>query len=92
MLKQAVRDAVAAGKFHIWPVSSIEEAIERLTGLEPGKADARGRYPKGSFNHAVMQRLAVFERAGKPREKKDHPNEKKEEKPQPEPASQEPVG
>jgi lon-related putative ATP-dependent protease len=70
MLKQAARDAVAAGKFHIWPVRTIEEAIECLTEMPAGQADARGRYPAGSFNHAVMQRLAAFERAGKPPQRK----------------------
>src|SRR6201993_196826 len=32
MLREDVLDAVAAGKFHIWPVGKIEEGIEVLTG------------------------------------------------------------
>ena len=33
MLRQPVRKAIAAGKFHIYPMRSIEEGIELLTGM-----------------------------------------------------------
>jgi len=71
MLKQAIREVVAEGKFHIWPVETIEEAIELMTGMSAGQPSAHHRYPAGSFNHAVMLRLAAFERVTKPREKKE---------------------
>lgn len=36
MLKQDVVDAVADGKFHIYPVASINEGLPALTGVDPG--------------------------------------------------------
>ena len=39
MLRQDVLDAVAAGKFHIYSVSSIDQALEILTGFSHGSID-----------------------------------------------------
>ena len=36
MLKQDVVDAVADGKFRIYPVASIDEGLPALTGVDPG--------------------------------------------------------
>src|ERR1700747_2344509 len=36
MLREDILEAVAAGKFHIWPVAKIEEGIEILTGMTAG--------------------------------------------------------
>jgi lon-related putative ATP-dependent protease len=58
MLRQDVIDAVAAGKFHIWPVNTIDEGIALLTGREPGEPDGNGLYPEGTVNRAVADRLA----------------------------------
>ncbi len=57
MLRQDVVDAVAAGKFHIYPIVTIDEGIEILTGLPAGTADANGVYPEGSVNRRVADRL-----------------------------------
>jgi lon-related putative ATP-dependent protease len=40
MLRVAVVKAVAAGKFHIWAVESIDEGIEILTGVPAGEIHA----------------------------------------------------
>lgn len=37
MLKEEVVDAVKEGKFHIYPISTIDEGIELLTGVKAGK-------------------------------------------------------
>lgn len=57
MLDQEVLDAVQDGKFHIWPVSTIEEGIEILTGMEAGKLQADGTYPEGTLFRKVDDRL-----------------------------------
>jgi lon-related putative ATP-dependent protease len=57
MLKQEVLDAVSAGKFHIYPVSTIEEGIEVLTGKPAGKQLPDGGYEEGTTYGLVDKRL-----------------------------------
>ncbi|MBW1998915.1 MAG: AAA family ATPase [Deltaproteobacteria bacterium] len=57
MLKQEVIDAVKEGKFHIWPISTIEEGIEILTGIEAGAIQPDGTYPEGTLFRKVDERL-----------------------------------
>jgi predicted ATP-dependent protease len=57
MLKQDVLDAVKEGKFHIWPISTIEEGIGILTGMEAGALQADGTYPEGTLFRRVDERL-----------------------------------
>ncbi len=57
MLKESVVEAVQAGKFHLWPVRSIDEGIEVLTGVAAGERGADGRFPAGSINARVDARL-----------------------------------
>lgn len=63
MLNAAVINAVKVGKFHIWAINSLDEAIPLLTGIQPGGLQPDGTYPTGSLNHAVMERLNDFNRA-----------------------------
>ncbi len=56
-LSREVQEAVAAGSFHIWAVSTIDEGIEVLTGMSAGIADARGDFPSDSFNARVRREL-----------------------------------
>jgi lon-related putative ATP-dependent protease len=61
MLRSDVVDAVKAKKFHIYPVKSIDEGIEILTGVEAGAVGADGDYPDGTVHGLVdkeLQRLA----------------------------------
>jgi predicted ATP-dependent protease len=60
MLRSRVVEAAAAGKFHIFPVSTVEEAIELLTGVEAGRPDEKGGYPPDSINGRVDARLREF--------------------------------
>jgi ATP-dependent Lon protease len=57
MLRDDIIDAVAAGKFHVYPVALIEEGIEILTGVPAGIRDTRGRYDSESVFGRVDQRL-----------------------------------
>ncbi len=60
MLRRDVVEAVEAGQFHIYPVASIDQGIEILTGLSAGKRDSDGNFPKGSINRRVEARLIAF--------------------------------
>ena len=57
MLHKDVRQAVKKGMFKIYVAEQAEDVMRLLTGLEPGKADARGNYPQKSFNYRVQQRI-----------------------------------
>jgi predicted ATP-dependent protease len=57
MLGQDVIDAVAQGKFQIYPIDRIEQGIEVLTGVAAGEKDEEGHYPEGTINHKVVARL-----------------------------------
>jgi lon-related putative ATP-dependent protease len=60
MLRQEVVDAVAAGRFAVHAVENVDQALEILSGLPAGARDALGRFPAGSVNARVEQRLAAF--------------------------------
>lgn len=57
MLRDDVVDAVRAGQFDVYPIATIDEGIEVLTGTPAGVRNRQGRYPKGTINHAVETRL-----------------------------------
>ncbi len=57
MLKEEVVEAVAAGLFHIYPVQTLDQAIELLLGAPAGIRDARGAYPADSINGRADRRL-----------------------------------
>ena len=53
MLCDEVIDAVAKGLFHIYPVSTIEQGIEILTGVAAGSRDSSGQFtPQSVFARA----------------------------------------
>jgi ATP-dependent Lon protease len=49
MLRREAVDAAAAGRFHVYSVSTVLEALELLTGRPAGEPDRDGRYPEGSL-------------------------------------------
>jgi lon-related putative ATP-dependent protease len=57
MLRHDVIDAVGEGRFHIYPVETVDEGIEILTGVPAGERGPDGNYPEGSINFKVEQRL-----------------------------------
>jgi predicted ATP-dependent protease len=57
VLNEAVVQAVAAASFHPYAVSTVDEAMEILTGCSAGERQADGTYPIGSVNAAVLHRL-----------------------------------
>jgi len=60
MLRRDVVDAVRTQKFHIYPVRRIDEGIELLTGVAAGERQPDGRFPEGSVNRRVEDRLIAL--------------------------------
>jgi len=57
MLRQDVVEAVAEGKFHIYPIETVDQGIEILTGMPAGEPDEEGNYPEGTVNGLVQAEL-----------------------------------
>jgi lon-related putative ATP-dependent protease len=77
MLRQDVIDAVSDKMFNIYPIETIEQGIEVLTGIPAGEMDEEGSYPEDSINHRVIARLE--EMAETQREFSNPPEEENEE-------------
>lgn len=60
MLRHDVVEAVAKQKFHIYPVSTVDQGIELLTGLPAGERDENGLFPEGTINQRVEVRLLIL--------------------------------
>ena len=58
MLREDVLDAVAAGKFHVWPVAKIEQGIELLTNVSAGGRNGAGKFNSGTVFALVDERLS----------------------------------
>ena len=63
VLHEEVVAAVAEGRFHVASVSDVDDAIEYLTGLPAGVADAEGHYPPGSVYARLVASLEAYDRA-----------------------------
>jgi predicted ATP-dependent protease len=63
VLQAEVVKAVAAGKFHVWAIEHVDEAIPLLTNQPAGERQPDGSYPEGSFNYAVTKTLAEYNKA-----------------------------
>ena len=59
-LHAEVVEAVREGKFHIYPISTIEEGIEILTGVPAGSMDENGSYPPETVYGRVAAKLAEY--------------------------------
>lgn len=60
MLRSDVVEAAAQGRFHVWPVETVDRAVEIASGLPAGVRGDDGHFPEGSFNRRVEERLAAF--------------------------------
>ncbi|HXZ20687.1 MAG TPA: ATP-binding protein [Candidatus Acidoferrales bacterium] len=57
MLREEVIEAVAKGRFHIWPIKRIEQGIEILTGRRAGGRSPEGKFEEGTVFGVVDNRL-----------------------------------
>ncbi len=53
MLREDVVAAVAAGRFHIYPIHTVDEGLTLLTGIPAGTRDEVQKFPEGSV-HAMV--------------------------------------
>ncbi len=65
MLRADVVEAASDGKFHVYPVGTIDEGIALLTGRPAGERGPDGGFPPDTINGMVDARLRLY--AGKRR-------------------------
>jgi predicted ATP-dependent protease len=57
MLRKDLVEAVSQGKFRIYPVQTIDQGVEILTGFAAGERKPDGTYPEGTVNDRVNKKL-----------------------------------
>jgi len=57
MLREDVLDSVREGRFNIYEVSSVNDAVEILTGLVAGERQDDGAYPENTVNRRVEEEI-----------------------------------
>ena len=62
MLREDLLDAVATGKFHLWPVVRIEQGIEILTGMPAGSRNGSNKFDEGTVFARIDDRLSEMAR------------------------------
>ncbi len=75
MLDDDIIEAVKEGKFHIYAVSTADEALHLLTGVEPGVVNDEGEYPEGTLSAKVIERLEEIANLGEDEEEEDTDSE-----------------
>jgi lon-related putative ATP-dependent protease len=60
MLRSEVIKAVKGKKFHVYPVVTIDEGIEILTGVKAGRRRKDSTFEPGTINEMVDRRLQEF--------------------------------
>ncbi|MGC9214710.1 Lon protease family protein, partial [Athalassotoga sp.] len=70
VLDPEIIESVKAGKFHIWTVRNVDEALEIATGKKAGKMDGKMNYEKGSINYLVVKEIERISKMEEKSEKK----------------------
>jgi predicted ATP-dependent protease len=65
MLREDVVEAVKNGQFAIYPVGTIDEGVEILTGVKAGERGGDGRFPAGTINRLAEDKLRSFAERGR---------------------------
>jgi len=73
MLKDEVIAAVDEKKFHIYPTSQVDEALEILTGVRAGKLLKNGRYQANTIFGSVERCLREMRQKVRPPVSKNNP-------------------
>ena len=60
MLNPGLMDVCAAGKFHVYAIDSIQEALHLFTGWTVGEASSEGDYPEGTLLNLAKTRAKEF--------------------------------
>ncbi|CAM3385871.1 ATP-binding protein [Hydrogenibacillus schlegelii] len=61
MLREDVVQAIEEGRFHLYAVETVDEALELFTGLPAGVRGPDGAYPPESVHGRVAARLRAFQ-------------------------------
>jgi len=87
MLREDVVEACLQGQFHVYAVSTVQEAIELLTGQPAGELLEEGGYSEGSIYALTQARLEAYADSGdgdrEPEEPESTKNEEEQETPPP---------
>ena len=59
-LNDEIIESVKNGLFKVYAISTISEGIEILTGVPAGKKDKNGKFPAGTINYLVYQKLKKY--------------------------------
>ena len=62
-LNDEVVAAVESGRFHIYPIASVDQGIELLSGVAAGVAGKRGEYPAKTVHGRVMAKLRAYHKS-----------------------------
>lgn len=57
ILPSEVLEAISARKFHIYPISSIDEGMQILTLRKAGTRSSKGQFPPNTINRIIEDRL-----------------------------------
>jgi len=77
MLREDVIDAVKKNKFHIYPITRVEDGIEILTGVKAGSKTEKG-YEAGSVFYRVEKKIQeLFEKSRSVRSKNNEEEKQK---------------
>ena len=72
MLRSDVVEVIQAGKFHLYPVATVDEGIEILTGAKAGERQPDGTFEDGTVNARVDARLRALAEGLKDYEARSH--------------------
>ena len=76
MLRKDVVKAVEDGRFHIYPIKTIDEGIQILTGVKAGRRRKDGTFEEGTVHDLVDQELRRLAASWKAFDQKDEKNKK----------------
>jgi len=60
MLRHDVTEACETGKFSVYAVNSVPQALEVLANMEIGERDSQGHFPDGTLLHIAVERATDF--------------------------------
>ncbi|MBR2282137.1 MAG: AAA family ATPase [Spirochaetales bacterium] len=66
ILPSRVLEAIEKRRFHIYPISTIDEGMEILTLRQSGVRNVKGNFPPDTINHTIENRLRKLYELSKP--------------------------
>jgi predicted ATP-dependent protease len=60
MLRADVVAAIREERFHVYPVTTVDEGMTLLTGMPAGEPDEHHRYPEDTVNGQIQLKLTAM--------------------------------